>query len=362
MLTLAFNRTTKTALLFLILAGVVLARLFVFCSGSLGLAECGDKIVEESRKSSKETLTDKYCLICNKYRQNLAAKIRSLLPSPHSELLLGTTLGINALDTIPRFNDVLVSTGTIHVVVVSGFNISLVFNHISNLLKRSSPKTRLFISQLVAIIYALLTGFEPPVVRALLTVSVIFWVRFFGRNTNVYAVLFLTALLMLVFNPLYLFSLSFQLSFLATLGLVIFSDPIESFLTKYFGENIIISDFSASLSAQILVTPLISHVFGRVSVLSALVNSIVLWLIPLITMVGMLVVIGIAIHEFIGMTAALIFLPLSLLFVNLLEFMDKIFSLNLTLQMSSETLITYYILLGFLSLYLINSSKKLEGS
>ena len=331
--------------MFAVLSALILFRLFSICSGNL------PNCATPSSKGDSETLTSKYCPICNVYRQKIAVKVRSILPSPHSELLLGTTLGINDLKTIPRFNDVLVSTGTIHVVVVSGYNISLVFNHISKLLKRSNAKIRLLITQIIAVIYALMSGFEPPVLRALLMVSVIFWVRFFGRNINILMVLFLTGLVMLVFNPLYLFDLSFQLSFLATLGLVLFADPIENFISVYLGQNILVSDFSASLSAQILVTPLISHVFGRISVLSALVNSLVLWLIPLITTLGMFAVIGIAIHELIGRVISIVVLLFSLIFVNVLEFMAKLFPFNFSLQISSDALVMYYILIAVMLIY-----------
>jgi len=339
------NRIYGTYAIFAVLVILILTRLFLICSGDL--LNCSALM----ERGEKETLTGKYCPICNKYRQNIAVKIRSILPSPHSELLLGTTLGINDLKTIPRFNDVLVSTGTIHVVVVSGYNISLVFNHVSNLLKKANSKTRLFITQIIAVIYALMSGFEPPVLRALLMVSVIFWVRFLGRNVNITAVLLLTGLVMLAFNPLYLFDLSFQLSFMATLGLVLFSDLFETYLSSYLGENVVVSDFCASLSAQILVTPLISHAFGRISLLSALVNSIVLWLIPLITSIGMLAVIGILIHKLVGKIFVLVLLPFSLLFVNILEFVDKIFSITLPLQISKDTLIMYYMLVGVIAWY-----------
>src|SRR4030042_4467734 len=53
---------------------------------------------------------------------------RKYLPSPHSELLLGMVIGLDDLGKVTHFKDMLIATGTIHVLVVSGFNISLVFN------------------------------------------------------------------------------------------------------------------------------------------------------------------------------------------------------------------------------------------
>ena len=207
--------------------------------------------------------------------------------SPHSELLLGMTVGIDNLHKVPSFKNALKTTGTIHVVVVSGFNISLVFNTILNLLKSKFKFRNLFIAQAITIFYCALTGFEPPIVRALIMGSIVNWATYLGRGVNTFLVIFTSVFLITALEPRYLFSLSFILSTFATLGLVLFSPLIFNTIDSYIDiNNVIVQDFVAGLSATIFVWPIISYFFGSISLISLLVNTLILWTVSFTTIIG----------------------------------------------------------------------------
>ena len=218
---------------------------------------------------------------------NYDKRIQEYLPSPHAELLLGMTIGADYLSRLDEFNDMLKESGTIHVAVVSGFNINLVFNFLIRMLGSKYKLKNFLVATLVTLSYAFISGFEPPVVRSWIMGSTLSLGKLYGRLVSPFYVLVFTAILMILFDPIYLFSLSFQLSFLATLGLILYSDPIESLVAKLTkSSSILLQDLTASLAAQLLVWPLISYKFGTISLISPVSNALLLWTIPISTMLG----------------------------------------------------------------------------
>lgn len=341
---------SKRAKLLLVLIIILAGRYFVFCTDGRALCR-GD-----NEGLSIQDRGVSVCTLCDKVRRRAAQKIKKLLPSPHSELLLGTTLGINELYKTPRFNDALVSSGTIHVVVVSGYNISLVFNHLINLLRAQNNSWGFFTAQIGAVIYALITGLEPPVVRAVIMVSIVLWARRYGKNSNLLFILLLSAIVMLLLGPRYLFSLSFQLSFLATLGLVVLASPVEGYVYKFFGSNVFVSDFSASFAAQVFVLPLISYHFGRINLISPLVNSLVLWTIPIITVLGFFIILSLFLHQILAQLLGSVFVIISSLFVNIVAYVGQVSDLSILHTLSwSEALLYSFVLLVLIVRHAVNS-------
>jgi len=284
-------------------------------------------------------------------REKCITYIDTTFPSPYSELLLGMTIGLDKLSDVPVFKNALKITGTIHVVVVSGFNISLVFNSIVSLLGSKYKRRNLLIAQVVTVLYAMLSGFEAPVVRALVMGSIISWGKYYGRVVDVIVSLISSALILISIQPLYFFNLSFILSFSATLGLILFSTPVTS-LTK----NIpfpLIEDFSTSLSAQILVWPIISYFFGTVSLISLLVNTLILWTVPFTTILGILFLL----LSFISTTLGyLLSIPLYVLMSVFVEGVMLLGSLNIgyvNFSITFNQLLSYYVVTLLIYFFLI---------
>ncbi|MFC1722398.1 ComEC/Rec2 family competence protein [Patescibacteria group bacterium] len=310
------------------------------------------RICKEKGSQNSSVLINEHGFLM-KLRTSLVETARANFPSPHAELLLGMTIGIDKLYELPDFKEMLRNTGTIHVVVVSGYNITLIFNYLVKFVGSKYKVGNLAVCLLGTLIYAIFSGFEPPVVRAWLMGSLASLGAYYGRNINLFGLLFFIVMLMLLFDPQYLFSLSFQLSTLATLSLVIFSEMISSFLTATLkNKSVFVEDLSSTISAQILVWPLLSLTFGKISLVSIVVNTLILWTVPLITSIGLLYLVVSSIFTLFGtIFSVVLFIPLDI-FVVIVEFFSKWRYASVDIQISTIVFVLYYLLL-FLSLELL---------
>ncbi len=275
-----------------------------------------------------------------KYSINL---IRKTFPSPHSELLLGMTIGFDDLKSTPTFNDVLKTTGTIHVVVVSGFNISLVFSLILKILGSRYQLRNLVLALLTTFLYALISGFEAPVIRAWVMGSVSSIGTYYGRSLAVIEVLIFSAAVLLIIKPAFFFDFSFILSFAATLSLMLFSESFMSIFSRLkLGEGFLVQDLASSFSAQILVWPIISAAFGTVSLISVFVNMLVVWTVSFSTIFGLLLLMFGWISPLLNNIVAI---PLYLLldfFVSTVYFCAKVPFSQVDFKINSLALFSYY--------------------
>src|SRR3989344_7840197 len=210
-------------------------------------------------------------------------KITSFLPSPQAELLSGILLGQNK-DLPGQLRLALRDTSTLHIVVASGQNLTMVAGFFLLLAGFVKRKVAMILGFTAIIFYILLTGAQIPILRAGLMVGFAFLANLIGREKDSIWVLLITAGIMLIINPGWLFDLSFQLSILATTGVVIVA-PI--FLKKLQNlPGFISSDLAVSLGAQIMVFPVIASNFHQLSLVAIPANLLVLWTIPFIMIIG----------------------------------------------------------------------------
>lgn len=225
-----------------------------------------------------------------KFKDRIETIYNSVLPEPQSSLLSGIVLG-SKRGLPSEFQKSLKKTGTLHVVVASGANISLVSRPlVENLAGLISRRMALPIAVIFIWLYSLIAGFEPPVIRAAIMATVAFGAQFLGREKEALRSLVLAGVLMLLVKPLLIFDLGFQLSFAATLGILVFQPRLRPFFRRlsFFGD-----DLSTTLAAQALVLPIIYFNFKEFSLISPLVNALVLWTIsPLMKMGGVVAGLG----------------------------------------------------------------------
>jgi len=249
-------------------------------------------------------------------REAISVLVRESLPEPQASLLLGMILGVSS-GFPAEFYESLRVTGTLHVVVVSGFNITVIINTLAGFLSFIPLKLRFFVTLVFITAFVLLVGPNPPVVRAAVMGSIGLLGTVLGRQRDALRTLLIASLLMLVFRPNWAGELSFQLSFLATLGLIVIQPLFERVIP---GKNLPLrGDFITTSAAQVMVWPLIAFHFGQVSLLSPLINALILWTVPLITYLGL---VTITIGMFIKGVGVLIFLPIRLFldfFVGVVE-------------------------------------------
>lgn len=199
-----------------------------------------------------------------------------------SALTLGYTDALSD-ETVESFR----ATGVAHILAVSGMHVGIIFVVISSLVSFVHRHSKYnWIKQIIIIlllwIYVFIIGFPPSALRACLMLTALCVAALFGSKSYSYNTLFMTAFLMLVWNPLWLFDMGFQLSFLAVLSMLllmpVLSDamPVKNRYIRYFRDI-----FNVSLSVQMGIFPLCLYYFGTFPVYFFISNLII---IPLATL------------------------------------------------------------------------------
>lgn len=249
-------------------------------------------------------------------RQKLILFYKSSLPEPYASLVSGITIGSKNMPS--SFWDKLKKTGTAHVVVASGTNVTMVASFLISILTYFFPRKRaVFITIAGILVYVILSGFDAPIIRAGIMGSIAFLAQYKGRLIDSYRLLFYSAGLMLLIKPVWITDLGFILSFVATLSLMLFQKRIDAKLS--FVPNILREGLSTSFAAQIGVAPIIYVTFGQFNILSPIINALILWTISYIMILGTLGGLVGLIVPFLGKLVLLISFPLLWWFTRVID-------------------------------------------
>lgn len=285
----------------------------------------------------------------------LSATAQILLPQPQAGLLVGMVLGVKS--SLPfEFNGALRRTSTIHMVVVSGQNLTLLSGFILAFASLIGRRKVIVVNLAVILFYAFLTGFQIPVIRAAIMVILASFAQLFDREADSWWILFLTGATMLIYNPNWLLSVSFQLSFLATIGVIIVAPEVINRLN--FLPNLIKQDFGISMSAQALTWPIIAIYFHQASPVGLFANALVLWTVPLIMISGAATLLISLISINLAIILSLIPHVLLTYFSYIVIFFNSFSSSSIYVgNISVFTWLGYYILLLAAYFYLKKSNK-----
>ncbi len=210
--------------------------------------------------------------------------IEKIFPEPHSSFMLGLLIGVKK--SLPDWLlEIFRITGITHIIAISGYNISILARITEKTLGKISRRYIFWGVSALIILFVILTGAQASIVRAGIMGALLVFSGFVGRKTQVTNALVFAGVIMIVLNPLILkHDIGFQLSFLATLGLVyitpIFKKPFAVL------PDIIKESLTATLAAQVLVLPIILSNFGTLSLISPIANILVLPFIPLAMFFG----------------------------------------------------------------------------
>ncbi|MFH0804913.1 MAG: ComEC/Rec2 family competence protein [Patescibacteria group bacterium] len=214
--------------------------------------------------------------------------VERALPEPQASFLAGLLLG--AKRAIPSaIMDQFSRTGTTHIVALSGYNITIIVATISAACRwfQLSRRRSFIIAALFVLLFVAMTGAQASVVRAGLMGMLVLVAQQIGRLSSIRNLLIAAAVVMVLQNPLVLIvDTGFQLSFLATLGLVYVSPFFErllGWLPEWLGLR---SSAAATIGACATTTPLILWQFGRLSLVAPLVNVLILPAVPLCMALG----------------------------------------------------------------------------
>ncbi|VXD20349.1 ComEC/Rec2-related protein [Planktothrix serta PCC 8927] len=220
-----------------------------------------------------------------KIRQRITRAQAKLLGVPEGSLLSAMVLGRLAVDLPYNIRDIFVQVGLAHILAASGFQVSFLLGIILAITQKFSPTVRFNLGLLTLLIYLGLTGISPSVLRATLMGLAVLIALVTQRQTKPLSVLLMVAILLLIVNPTWIFDIGFQLSFLATLGLMVTVPSLMqglNWMPPFFASLI-----AVPLAAIIWTLPLQLYVFKALCPYSILVNIIASPLISIITLGGM---------------------------------------------------------------------------
>jgi competence protein ComEC len=221
------------------------------------------------------------------FRERAYEVIQQILPEPQASLLSGILLGIDSSLPAEVQEDFRV-TGTSHVIAISGYNIVILIGIFSTITVGLVGRRRAFYVIVIALIaYAIMVGGSASVVRATIMGILLLWAEHIGRPYAAPNALFASGMLMTFLDPNTLFDVGFQLSFMATLGLMVYARPFANvthrFLARLFKHDwarqvvdILNDALLVTLAAQVTTLPLLMYYFRQISLVALVVNPLVL--------------------------------------------------------------------------------------
>lgn len=284
--------------------------------------------------------------LLNSIRSGITEKINHYFDHKSAELILGMLIGQN--DLTPDLSEQLKRSGVIHIVVVSGQNLTMLFAFLAVWGKFTKRKIFLTISVLILSIYVFLVGMDPPVVRAYLMILVVILSELLGRKYSSIQALVLTAAVMVAYDPIYIGEVSFRLSFLASLGVLVgikvttLLNMHQKGVFKYLVEVYITSFF-----AWLMTAPVIIISFGSLSVVAPIVNLLVLWLVPVIMVGG---VVFVLIPDFL---ASLVSYFLQILLNGFLEIVKGFAKIDANIYEANSNTSLYIVILSYILIFIL---------
>jgi competence protein ComEC len=230
-------------------------------------------------------------------RSRIVDRLHRVLPAGEASLVAGVLLGAD--EQMPEsVQEAFRATGTAHILAVSGFNVTIVAAAAATVFGRLLGARRgALAAGAMVVLYTLLCGAEAAVVRAALMACVALVALRLGRQPAALASLAAAAILMSLLEPGVIFDVGFQLSFLATLGLVLAGRPSQEAI-RGWGERAIPHEGARSaavlfaelavlsLVAQAATLPLSAYVFHRLPLTSLPANALILPAQPLLMATG----------------------------------------------------------------------------
>jgi competence protein ComEC len=258
-----------------------------------------------------------------------------MFPDPESSLLAGILLGVPTGLT-DQLQQAFKDTGTAHIIAISGFNISIIagvffafFSHFFG-----QRRGALF-SILGIVLYTFIVGASAAVVRAAVMGIMALTARQVGRRQVALNTLLVVAALMCIWNPLYVWDVGFQLSFFATLGLILYATPFSEFankiIVKYFPTSAaekaaeLFSEFVLlTFAAQLTTIPIMAYQFQRISLVSFIANPFILPPQPAVMILGGAAVLLSHVWFLGGQLVAWIAWPFVVYTIRMVELFDRV--------------------------------------
>jgi competence protein ComEC len=266
-------------------------------------------------------------------------------------------------DIDPNTRDAYSDTGIIHIISISGAHVAILFVAIGFLLGFIKAKKHEWLKILLGLVliwfYVILAGASTPALRAALMFSILALGKLTGQGNNPLNQLFSTAFLLLVFQPMWLFAIGFQLSFTAVLSLIVFYPSLAAIfkpknkIAEFFNNTI-----AASIAAEILVAPLVAYYFHNFPIMFIIANVIASVAMGVVLLLGMLLIIF-ARTGFIANVISTIIVSISEVFHRCIYFLQPInFRLFKTINLPLSTILLLYFFIGSIAIAILLKRKQ----
>jgi len=220
------------------------------------------------------------------FRTKIINENKKYIPSPKLEVLEGMVFGDYAVPAPNEIKQDFIKSGLLHLLAASGMNVGFIFGawfFIASLLKLPY-RLKMGIGGGLILIYSAMTGFPPSIVRALIMAEFLILAKFLDRKADNTIVLTFVCALMLLYNPMYIQNVSFQLSFLTTFGLLLCTEPLIKKL--YPIPETISATILVPFIAQLWASPIQVYYFNNVSLYSIPANILVVPFTAAVTFLG----------------------------------------------------------------------------
>ena len=231
-------------------------------------------------------------------------------------------------------------SGASHVLALSGLHLGIIYFLLSFLFVRMGWRVAGQLFTLPVIwLFAMMVGFSPSIVRAATMLTVYGIVALLGRSAFSLNTLSLAAIVMLVFNPLALWDVGFQLSFMAVLGIIVFFPPFNQVFEYVLGKiltkesrikSVLHRIFSwifglaaVSIATQMTTAPLVGYYFGRFPTYFLVTNFVAIPLVTIILYVAAVFFLTIAVESLFGMSLMTIKSTLGSVLYTISSFLNK---------------------------------------
>ncbi|MDJ0526462.1 MAG: ComEC/Rec2 family competence protein [Microcystis sp. M53600_WE12] len=277
-------------------------------------------------------------------RQRIVEAQIQRLGQEKGTLLSSITLGRQAVNLPAKITDLFIKTGLAHILAASGFHVAILLGFVLTITRNLSPKQQFIIALTILIIYGTLTGLQPSVLRAILMGIGALIGLLYNRQVNSLGSLLLAATILLLWQPLWIWDLGFQLSFLATLGLII-TVPLLKNKIDYL-PNLIAEPIAISLAASLWTMPLLMFTFNSIALYNIPINIITTPLVTLISLGGVFTAfLGLIYPPLGSISASILYYPLELLLQITTFFSLLPFSTYSTGKLSLGVMLIIYICL-----------------
>ena len=222
----------------------------------------------DRKLSVKENVMQKI----NNYRENVISIHSVYLKSPNLEILGGIVFGDDAVSPPQNIKQSFINSGLLHILAASGMNVAFIYSFFFAIMSllRMDFKLKVSLGIVTVVIYSLMTGLGASVIRAACMLVFVLLGKLIDRDSHSISLLSFVALLMLIYNPMYINDVGFQLSFIVTFGILVMAPAVARFKNKIL--DFIAGTVAIPIIAQLWVIPIQIFYFNNISLYSVFAN------------------------------------------------------------------------------------------